>query len=142
VWRPTGTAPLYLGWLNAVSSYFNAQPGDLVKARVSLSPSADVATVDDVTQGLSVSAPLTIGSGPYLFGDGVNTFTCGRIACGPGPVANFDRVRIFSATINGVTPRAAGAIAINMQTTTGILRVRTGALNAAGNGCTEVWKHS
>jgi hypothetical protein len=55
---------------------------------------------------------------------------------------DFEKLSIFHATVDGVTPKAAGAVAVNMKTATGIVQVRTGALNTTGNAWTEVWKHS
>jgi hypothetical protein len=116
-------------------SGFAPQAGDLIKVTVSVSPTASKAVVKDKTQAVSKS----------IFGPGMSILRSVGLGVapwiGPTPVSNFGTLT-FSDTVDGLTPKAAGATAINMETTTGILQVSTGALNTAGNGWTEVWNHS
>jgi hypothetical protein len=109
--------------------------GDLIKVTVSVSSTASEAVVKDKTQAVSRS----------LAGPGMSIRSVGLGVApliGTTPLFNFGQLTFFGDTVNGVPPKAAGATAIDMETTTGILQVSTGALNTAGNGWTEVWNHS
>jgi hypothetical protein len=129
---------LCLGWNTQYpncQTTFNPNSGDLMKVTISASPTASNASVTDVTRAESSSLSGPGASNLRLVGVGVAPFIH------TVPVFNFGKLRIFHATMDGVTPKAAGAIAVN-ENSAGILQVRTSALNTAGNAWTEVWKHS
>jgi hypothetical protein len=118
---------------------FTPHPGDLISVTVSVSKIATIAAITDVTQATSQSQSGPGASNVSLVGVGVEADgTSGT----PAYLADFGKLRIFKAAIDGVTPMAAGAVAVNMKTyNTGILQVRTGALNTTGNAWNEVWKN-
>jgi hypothetical protein len=118
---------------------FTPHPGDLISVSVSASKLTTRAAITDVTQATSQSISGPGASSVTLVGVGVEAEDNSGT---PAYLADFGKLRIFRATIDGVTPTAAGAVAVNMKTYTGVLQVRTRALNTAGNAWTEVWKHS
>jgi hypothetical protein len=132
----TAGVPSYFGGPNE-SNAFAPRPGDLVKTTVSVSSTANKATFTDLTQGFSDSGSFASSSGPTVVYDGVNTAMC-VLHCGFSYVANFGKLRMFDATLNGVSPRTAGATAFNLQYGPD---VATSALSATGNAWTEVWKN-
>jgi hypothetical protein len=113
---------------------FDPNSGDLMKETVSVSHTASQAVLRDVTQAESVALSGPGSADLRLVGTGVESVFA--------PVFNFGKLEFFRDKVDGVTARAANAVEVNMETTTGILQVRTGALNTAGNAWTEVWKHS
>jgi hypothetical protein len=116
---------------------FTPNAGDLITLRVSASSTGSSAAITDVTQARSQSVKAGFTSVPSVVQIGaMSLFFNGQL-----PVLNFGRFRIFGATIDGVTPRAAGAVAVNMEYG-GRLEVATSALNTTGNAWTEVWKAS
>jgi hypothetical protein len=132
--------PYYVGLIGGHETSFIPRPGDLVKTTVSVSSTANKATLTDVTQHRSESTSFASSPGPTVAYDGVSTHFCYR-SCSFSSVVNFGKVRMLDATLNGVSPRTAGATAVNMQS--GLtLEIATRALNTAGNAWTEVWKAS
>jgi hypothetical protein len=123
----------YLGFIGKATTSFAPRPGDLVKTTVSMSRTANVATLSDLTQGLSESSSFAASPGPAIAYDGVSTALC-VLRCFVSDVFNFGKLRMFDAKLNGVTPRTAGATAVNMQKPP--LEVATSALNTTGNAWT------
>ena len=130
--------PVYFGYIDG-SEVFVPRPGDLVKTRVLQSRTADVATLTDVTQALSDSMSLDSSPGPTVAYDGISTGFCIFHACYASLPSNFGKIRMFDATLNGVTPRTAGATAVNMQNPP--FGIATTALNTTGNDWSEVWRN-
>ena len=128
--------PYYFGLIGGHETSFSPRPGDLVKTK--LSTSANVATLTDLTQGVSESGSFAPSPGRPVAYDGVSTYFC-LFACGPHSVASFGKIRMFDATLNGVTPRTAGATAVNMQNPP--FGIATTALNTTGNDWSEVWRN-
>jgi hypothetical protein len=73
--------------------------------------------------------------------DGVSTAFCFQYGCVVEYPANFGSVRIFNAKLNGVTPKAAGAVAVNLAKVGVPPYIVTGPLNTTGNAWYEVFKH-
>jgi hypothetical protein len=135
--------PLYYGLIGETyPASFTPRPGDAVRTTVSMSKTANVARLDDLTQGLSESSSFATPQGPAVAYDGVSSALCVSIGCGVSyPAPNFGKVRMFDAKLNGVTPRTAGATAVNLLVQNATFAVATRELNAAGNAWTEVWKN-
>jgi hypothetical protein len=132
--------PVYIGLVGGTESSFAPGPGDLVKTTVSMSRTANNATLSDVTRHRSESVSFASSPGPAVAYDGVSTLACNLGSCFVGPyAANFGKMRMFDATLNGVTLRIAGATAVNMQNGS-TLEVATRPFNAKGKAWTEVWK--
>jgi hypothetical protein len=128
---------LYYDFIGKATTSFVPGPGDLVKTTVSMSRTANVATLSDLTQGHSESNSLAASPDPAVAYEGVSSALC-VLRCGVSEVINFAKVRMFDAKLNGVTPRTAGATAVNMQKFP--LEVVSSALNTTGNAWTGVWK--
>jgi hypothetical protein len=127
--------PIYYALPNVTNSVF-PRPGDLVRTMVTMSKTAIVKTFSDLTQGVSDSASFAPSPGRAVAYDGVSTYIC-IFACGYNDVVSFGKIRMFDARLNGVTPRTAGATAVDMQDPP--FGVATSALNTTGNAWTEVW---
>jgi hypothetical protein len=130
----SATGPSYEVQVGSEFSYSAVKPGDLIRTRVSMSQTASHATLDDVTQAISISSSSVSPHSPVVAWDGILAANPCIFSCsGPGPVVDFGKLRIFGATIDGVTPKVAGAEAVDN------LPVRTGALNVTGNAWTEMY---
>jgi hypothetical protein len=131
--------PSYYGLIGGKPDFsFVPSRGDLVKTTVAMSTAGNKATLTDVTQHRSISTSFVSSSGPTVAYDGVSTYMC-IFNCGYDSADNFGKVRMFDATLNGMTPTAAGATAVNMQVGS-VPEVATRALDTTGNAWTEVWK--
>jgi hypothetical protein len=58
------------------------------------------------------------------------------------PIPQFAKIHFGPVKEDQTTPAAAGAVAVNMSTSGGVLQVKTGPLNSNGNRWTETFKHS
>jgi hypothetical protein len=146
VFCPPQGLPKYGGLIGSESTSLVPRPGDVVWTTVIMSKSENEATLNDVTQGLSESASfasLQGPTGPTGAYDGINSWAfCIFGSCGVSSVANFGTLWMYGATLNGVTPAAAGATAVDMQKPPGLpLEVATNALNLRGRAWNEVWEN-
>jgi hypothetical protein len=130
----SATGPSYGVQVGSQISYSVLKPGDLIRTRVSMSQTASHATLDDVTQAISISSSSVSPHSPVVAWDGILAANPCIFSCsGPVPVVDFGRLRIFGATIDGITPKAAAAVVVDN------LPVRTSTLNVTGNAWTEVF---
>jgi len=118
---------------------FTPKAGDTMRASVAESPTGATATLRDVTQAKSKSVSTTTGATNSYLEDGAYWAYSGTNLL---PVPNFGKVRISGATIDGATPSAAGAIAVDRVDDGGRVQIHTGPLNAAGNAWNLVFKLS
>jgi hypothetical protein len=107
-------------------------------ATVSVSGTATKATLKDVTQAKSVSK-TGVGGTPGEVLDGITNVP--SMAGTPLPIPKFAPVTFSAAKLDGKTPKAAGAVALNLVKGKTV-QILTGALNATGNGWTETFKHA
>jgi hypothetical protein len=117
--------------------------GDTIMASGSMSATKVSVSVKDTTHALSKSASGT-GSKPTDVADGMTAVPVATGSTKLLPIPKFGTVGITSALLDGKTPKADSAIAVNMATaaTGGTVKILTGALNGTGNGWTETWKHA
>jgi hypothetical protein len=121
-----------------VATTFTPKPGDVIVVSVAQSATHSSASIKDVTKGKSLSlSGLGAPNGAVI--DGTDGLTNGTTAL---PVVNFGKATYSKSTEDGKTLKAAGSVAINMETTTHVVQILTSTLNTLGNGFTETWKHS
>ena len=118
---------------------FTPRARDTMRASVAESPTGATATLRDVTQATSKSVSTTTGATNSIVEDGTYWDHSGATLL---PVPNFGKVKISGATIDGVTPNAAGAFAVDRVDDGNRVQIHTGLLNAAGKSWTEVFKLS
>jgi hypothetical protein len=115
--------------------------GDLMKATVVTSTTKTTATIADLTAGHTFQFARS-GAGGASFDERIldSAFAQGSTL----PVVNFGKITFRKCAVGGkaigtVTPR----MAVNMQTSTGVLQILTGAITGtAKNAFTTTWKHS
>ena len=115
--------------------------GDLMKATVVTSTTKTTAAIADLTAGHRFKFAKS-GAGGTSFDERVldSAFAQGTVL----PVVNFGKITFSKCAVGGtaigaVTPRTA----VNMQTSTGVLQILTGAITGtAKNAFTTTWKHS
>ncbi len=119
-------------------------PGDTVSTSVVIIPGQTQVTVDDVTQGVSSTDTVAAGSVGTYISDGIDADRTPGVL----PVPDFGVIAFSNASINGLTLKAAHARVVNRKsaccqcTRCYALQIKTGRLNAAGDGFTETFKHS
>jgi len=118
--------------------------GDTVSTSVVIVPGQTQVTVDDVTQGTSSTTTVAAGSVGTYISNGIDV---DRV---PGvlPVPDFGVITFGDTSIDGLTVKAAHGRLVNLKSACCqckrcyALQIKTGRLNAAGNGFTETFKHS
>jgi hypothetical protein len=140
-----GGAPLFAAVVavnaHATQGSFTPAAGDVITASVTESTTAAKAVLTDVTKSKILSARAVTGRTNALVLDGVDTLlsnTTGK----PLPIPNFGTENFRAGQEDGTTVHAAGAIAVDLKTATGVLKIHTGTLNAAGDVWNELFKHS
>jgi hypothetical protein len=119
-------------------------PGDTVSTSVVIVPGQTQVTVDDVTQGVSSTDTVAVGSVGTYISNGIDADRTPSVL----PVPDFGVITFSSTSINGLTVKAAHAKVVNRKsaccqcTRCYALQIKTGRLNAAGDGYTETFKHS
>ena len=116
--------------------------GDLMKATVVTSATKTTATIADLTAGHTFKFTRS-GAGAASFDERIldSAFAQGGTLL---PVVNFGKISFRRCAVGGtaigtVTPRTA----FNMQTSTGVVQILTGAITGtAKNAFTTTWKHS
>jgi hypothetical protein len=135
-----GGSPLYLGYVivdgTATQTSFTPAAGDAMTATVTETASGSKATLRDATQKVSKSVSDKTGGTPSLVLAGVDSLVSGGNQL---PAPNFGKEAFKSASADGGTLKAAGAIAVNMVPGKGAPKITTGKLNAAGNAFTETY---
>jgi hypothetical protein len=113
---------------------FSPTAGDRVDATVSESATATKVTLKDV--GQSKSETVTgIGATNELVEVGIDSLVNSINA--QLPVPELSTVKFTAAGVDGTTPKAATVLGVDMKTSTGVLQIKTGALNATGNAWSE-----
>ncbi len=112
-------------------------PGDVVTTSVDIVPGQTMVAVDDVTQGVSPTTTVAVGSVGTYISDGID---------GDGdpnalPVPDFGAVSFSNSSIDGKTLKAAHAKAIS-RVTNGDLQILVGPLNSAGTGFGQTFESS
>jgi hypothetical protein len=116
--------------------------GDLMKATVTTSSTATAATIADLTAGHTFSFKKS-GTGGTSFEELVIDSAAAK-GTTQLPVVNFGKISYSKAAVGGkaigtVTPRTA----VNMQKSTGVLQILTGAITGtAKNAFTTTFKHA
>jgi hypothetical protein len=119
--------------------HFTPAAGDVMQAVVSESATATNASLVDITQSIGESHGSTAGATTSSVLVGMHSL--------PGSsgsklhIPRFGTERFTAGAIDGGTVAASGAVAEDMQTRTHVLQIQTGALNSAGTGWNEVFKH-
>ena len=146
--------PAYQAWIEINGTFSTlpvaVQPADHVTMSVSTSGPTGAAAVTvtfaDTTQSYS-----TRQTGTNIIFSCPRNVSCQAIAGAtvladahgqPLPVASFGRAAFTGARLSGKTPKAAGAVQLNLVSTQGTPQVKTGGLNATGAGWNEIFKHS
>ena len=135
---PLYQATVFVNGVQTAATWVPA-PGNLISVSVSMSATASRATVKDITLNKSLSKSATAGATPAAVIDGMDALVSGTTQL---PVPNFGKIAFSAGKIDGVTPKAAAAFAVDMKTSGGILQIHTGTLNVAGNGWSEFFKHA
>jgi hypothetical protein len=112
-------------------------PGDTVSTSVVVVPGQTQVVVDDVTQGVSQRATEAVGMEGTYISNGIDAERTPDVL----PVPDFGVMTFSNTSIDGLTVKAAHGKAIN-RVTDGVLQIKTGKLNKAGNGYTETFVHS
>jgi len=137
----SGGTAIYVGALltngNLTDTTFTPKAGDVIVASAAESTTAAKVTLRDVTQKKSQSAAGT-GSTPVEVSDVVDALAAGSQL----PMVNFGKIAYSATEQDGKTPAKAGAKAYNQVSSSGVLQIATGNLNAQGNAWTETFKHA
>jgi hypothetical protein len=113
-------------------------PGDKIVLKLSVTGSVTSGSFADVTKGFKT--PIK-GKGGSPTGSCIGIDGSENGASDP-PVPNFGKVVFSGGSINGTTITKSGAVRVNMASTTGVLQISTGQVNAAGTGFTSVFKNT
>jgi hypothetical protein len=136
-----GGAPMYTAEtdINGVITPIpvTVQPGDKIVLKLSVTGTVTKGSFQDVTQSFK---QLIQGKGGKSSGSciGIDGSEDGG-AAGDPPVPDFGKVAFSASTINGQGITASGAVRVNMGTSTGVLQIRTGVVNASGKGFTSAF---
>lgn len=137
----SGTAS-YTGVLQAAkkteATTFTPAPGDVIKVSASLSASSSTVTLKDISQSQSATLTKTGGT-PADTMAGMDALSTSKSQL---PVPDFGTVSFSKGKIDGETVAASGAQAFNMETSGGVLQIKTSALDSTGRSWTETFKHS
>jgi hypothetical protein len=112
-------------------------PGDMISTSVVIVPGETQVVVDDVTQDLSATTSQAVGMVGTYISNGIDAERTPAVL----PVPNFGVMTFSNTSIDGRTVKAAHGKAIN-RVTAGVLQIKTGKLNKAGNQYTETFVHS
>lgn len=115
-------------------------PGDVVTTSSSVTATKVKVSFKDTTKNF---AKTLSGAGAVsaVVLDGIDSLVQGTTQL---PVPNFKKISYSAGLEDGKTPKAAGAIAVDMATaaTPPVLQIKTGPLSATGNAWTETFKHA
>lgn len=113
-------------------------PGDKIVLKLTVSGTATSGSFQDVTKGFKqpFKGKGSKSTGSCVGIDGSENGT----ATGDPPVPNFGKVAFSASTINGQTITGSGAVRVNMGTSTGVVQISTGVVNATGKGFTSTFK--
>lgn len=112
-------------------------PGDTISTSVVIVPGQTQVVVDDVTQDVSSTTTQAVGMVGTYISNGIDAERTPAVL----PVPDFGVMTFSNTSIDGLTVKAAHGKAIN-RVTGGVLQIKTGKLNKAGNGYTETFVHS
>ena len=135
--KPSAAAVLIVDNTTIADTTNKLAPGDLMKATVTVSATKSTETIADLTSGHTFTFKRSGKGGTpsqELIADGAIDM----------PVANFGKITYTKGAVGGkalgsVTPKEA----VNMETSTHVLQIQTGALSGtAKNAFTTTWKHS
>jgi hypothetical protein len=122
----------------ATQARYTPAPGNKLAFSVTESATASKAVIKDVTLGKSLAKSGTGASNSQVM-NGIDSLVNGTAQL---PVPKFGRATFSAGKMDGKTVKAAGAIAVDMQTAAKVLQIHTGVLNTTGNGWIELFKHS
>jgi hypothetical protein len=140
----TGTTPVYeaavvVNGTQTVATFAPAV-GDKISVAASETATSAKAMVKDVTQAKSLTKSAAVGATNMAVLDGMVAVPNGTTLM---PIPNFGTEHFTSGKIDGTTVMAAGAFAVDMKSSGGVLQIHTGALNATtGNAWSEIFKHT
>lgn len=124
-----------------VTTPFTPAAGDIIKASGNETATTAQGGIFDVTQRVGdvfTNSQVGAASSSVLVGmEALVGSSNTQLSVPP-----FGRSRFTVGTIDGGTVLASGAVATNMRTSTGVLQIRTGALNSTGRAWTEYFRHS
>jgi hypothetical protein len=137
-----GGAPFYGGETDINGTItpvpVTVQPGDKIVLKLKVSGTVTSGSFQDVTKGFTqpIKGKGGKSTGSCVGIDGSENGT----ATGDPPVPDFGKVAFSASTINGQTITASGAVRVNMGTSTGVVQISTGVVNASGKGFTSTFK--
>ena len=134
---PTYTA-YFIGPSGVVASTVAVSAGDSLQSSVTQSANATTGTLKDTTTKTHQSFSDTGGTPGYAF-LGIDTLFNGTNTI---PVPTFTNDPFSHALMDGMTPAAAGATALDLSINPPKINIKTSGLNTAGNKFKEVFKHN
>jgi hypothetical protein len=111
---------------------------DVITTTVSVSATKVSVTLKDTTKHFTKTLTGS-GATPNEVLDGIDSLTSGGTQLG---VPNFGKVAFSNSSIDGKTLKAAAAKALDMVSTTHVLKIKTGTLDATGKKFTDTYKHA
>jgi hypothetical protein len=147
-------AEIYVQCINKVASYqavvvvngvrkpatFSPKVGDVIVTSANESATSAKAQVRDLTAAKALTASAGTGATiSYVF-DGVDTLLNSDGAKIPDP--NFGTIRFTAGKEDNTAVGASGAVAVDQQTSTGILKIQTRTVGPAGTSWQEVFEHA
>jgi hypothetical protein len=114
--------------------------GDVITTSVTVTKTKVTVVFADTTKHFTKTVTGT-GAVPAVVLDGIDTLVQGTT---PLPVPKFSPISFSKGKEDGKTPKAAGAIAVDLVTATTpkVIRVLTSALGTTGDSWTETFKHA
>ena len=137
----SGTAVYTAQWLeHGVSGgAFTVAAGDVIKAQASQTATTTNASIVDFTKHIGSVFSSNVGAANSAVLVGINALVSATTQL---PVPPFGRSRFAVGAIDGGTVLASGAVAYDMNATTHLLQIHTGALSSTGTAWTEFFRHS
>ena len=120
---------------------FTPKVGDVVVASASESASAAKAELRDVTKAQDLTSSVKTGGTISYVLDGVDTLL-EPDGTTKFPLPHFGPIRFTAGKEDKATVAAAGAVPVDLETTTGILKIHTTALDPTGTSWQETFEHA